>query len=72
MAYDIFKLRSIRDVNSQNRLPLNAFKNGAKHHPQVGSLLIWGEGGEFEETGHVAVVVVVEVHEIKYALLSKM
>jgi glutathionylspermidine amidase/synthetase len=69
MAYDIFELRSVRDVSSQNRLPLNAFKNGAKHHPQVGSLLIWEEGGEFEETGHVAVVV--EVHEDKIRLAEQ-
>ncbi|MBB1387048.1 bifunctional glutathionylspermidine amidase/synthase [Pseudoalteromonas sp. SG45-5] len=69
MAYDIFELRSVRDVSSQNRLPLNAFKNGAKNHPQVGSLLIWEEGGEFEETGHVAVVV--EVHEDKIRLAEQ-
>ncbi|MBB1376684.1 bifunctional glutathionylspermidine amidase/synthase [Pseudoalteromonas sp. SR43-2] len=69
MAYDIFELRSVRDVSSQNRLPLNAFKNGAKHHPQVGSLLIWEEGGEFEETGHVAVIV--EVHEDKIRLAEQ-
>ncbi|WP_405602093.1 MULTISPECIES: bifunctional glutathionylspermidine amidase/synthase [unclassified Pseudoalteromonas] len=69
MAYDIFELRSVRDVSSQNRLPLNAFKNGAKYHPQIGSLLIWEEGGEFEETGHVAVVV--EVHEDKIRLAEQ-
>lgn len=69
MAYDIFELRSVRDVNSQNRLPLQAFKNGVKHHPQVGSLLIWEEGGEFEETGHVAIVV--EVHPDKIRLAEQ-
>ncbi|ASM55071.1 glutathionylspermidine amidase/synthetase [Pseudoalteromonas nigrifaciens] len=69
MAYDIFELRSVREVNSQNRLPLQAFKNGAKHHPQVGSLLIWEEGGEFEETGHVAIVV--EVHPDKIRLAEQ-
>jgi glutathionylspermidine amidase/synthetase len=69
MAYDIFELRSVRDVNSQNRLPLQAFRNGAKHHPDIGSLLIWEEGGEFEETGHVAVVV--EVHKDKIRLAEQ-
>lgn len=69
MAYDIFELRSVRDVNSQTRLPLSAFRNGAKHPPVVGSLLIWEEGGEFEETGHVAVVV--EVHEDKIRLAEQ-
>ncbi|WP_149981791.1 bifunctional glutathionylspermidine amidase/synthase [Pseudoalteromonas rhizosphaerae] len=69
MAYDIFELRSVRDINNQTRLPLQAFRNGAKHHPVVGSLLIWEEGGEFEETGHVAVVV--EVHQDKIRLAEQ-
>ena len=69
MAYDIFELRSVRDVNSQQRLPLHAFRNGSKQHPSVGSLLIWEEGGEFEETGHVAVVV--EVHPDKIRLAEQ-
>ncbi|MEM5549536.1 bifunctional glutathionylspermidine amidase/synthase [Pseudoalteromonas neustonica] len=67
MAYDIFELRSVRDINSQTRLPLHAFRNGAKHHPTVGSLLIWEEGGEFEETGHVAVIVEVHTDKIRLA-----
>jgi glutathionylspermidine amidase/synthetase len=56
MAYDIFSLRSVRDVSSNTRLPLHAFRNGSKRHPEPGSLLIWEDGGEFEETGHVAVI----------------
>ncbi|NMR25766.1 bifunctional glutathionylspermidine amidase/synthase [Pseudoalteromonas sp. NEC-BIFX-2020_015] len=67
MAYDIFELRSVRDINSQTRLPLHAFRNGAKHHPTVGSLLIWEEGGEFEQTGHVAVIVEVHTDKIRLA-----
>ena len=69
MAYDIFELRTVRDISSQQRLPLHAFRNGSKQHPTVGSLLIWEEGGEFEETGHVAVVV--EVHEDKIRLAEQ-
>ena len=56
MAYDIFSLTSVRVVNSDERLPLKSFKNGSKRHPEPGALLIWNEGGEFETTGHVAVV----------------
>ena len=56
MAYDIFDLRSVRDVASNSRLPLHAFRNGSPAHPRPGSLLIWDEGGEFQHTGHVAVV----------------
>ncbi len=47
MAYDIFNLRSVRDIASNTRLPLQAFANGSKRHPQPGSLLIWEQGGEF-------------------------
>ncbi|WP_428033850.1 bifunctional glutathionylspermidine amidase/synthase [Amphritea sp.] len=56
MAYDIFELRTVRDVNANTLLPLNAFANGSQRHPEAGCLLIWKEGGEFEDTGHVAVV----------------
>jgi hypothetical protein len=37
-------------------LPLQAFANGSRRPPLVGSLLIWQKGGEFNETGHVAVI----------------
>ncbi|MGU0055757.1 CHAP domain-containing protein [Enterobacter hormaechei] len=37
-------------------LPLQAFANGSKRAPQAGALLIWQKGGEFHETGHVAVI----------------
>ncbi len=56
MAYDIFELRSVRDIQANSRLPFQAFTNGSRTHPEIGSLLIWEEGGEFEDTGHVAVI----------------
>jgi len=56
MAYEIFELTSVRDLKNNRRLPLKSFPNGSKHHPEPGCLLIWDEGGEFERTGHVAVV----------------
>ncbi|AOW76062.1 glutathionylspermidine synthase [Colwellia sp. PAMC 20917] len=59
MAYEIFNLRSVRDIVNNSELALNAFENGAKRLPEVGSLLIWDEGGEFEETGHVAIITAV-------------
>ncbi|MCB1668054.1 MAG: bifunctional glutathionylspermidine amidase/synthase [Pseudomonadales bacterium] len=67
MAYDIFELRSVRDVKSSSLLPLMAFSNGSKEHPVPGSLLIWKEGGEFEKTGHVAVVTEVFDDRIRIA-----
>ena len=56
MAYDIFRLRTVRRVADGARLPLRSFRNGARRPPEPGALLIWNEGGEFDVTGHVAVV----------------
>ena len=56
MAYDIFRLRHVRVVKDGTLLPLQSFLNGSKHLPEPGALLIWNEGGEFDVTGHVAVV----------------
>jgi glutathionylspermidine amidase/synthetase len=67
MAYDIFRLRSVRDVATGQRLPLHAFRNGSKRHPEPGSLLVWDEGGEFETTGHVAVVTEVTPEFVRVA-----
>ena len=55
MAYDIFEIKSFQGVNEQ-KLPACAFKNGCKRRPEVGALLIWGPVGEFERTGHVAII----------------
>ena len=60
MAYDIFRLRSLRHVASNKVLPLYAFTNGGPRPPEVGGLLVWDEGGMFEETGHVAIITAVE------------
>ena len=57
MAYEIFELTSIRDVRNDRTLPLRSFRNGSRRPPEPGCLLVWDEGGEFERTGHVAVVV---------------
>ena len=56
MAYDIFHLRSVRVISSNELLPLHSFNNGSIRRPEPGCLLIWDEGGEFEKTGHVAIV----------------
>ena len=56
MAYDIFRLRNVRVVADDTLLPLHSFRNGARRPPEPGCLLIWNEGGEFDVTGHVAVV----------------
>ncbi len=56
MAYDIFKLRHVNIVGGNKTLPLQSFNNGSKRAPEPGCMLIWNEGGEFELTGHVAIV----------------
>ncbi|XNM62965.1 hypothetical protein ACLK2H_16880 [Escherichia coli] len=41
MAYEIFSLRYLRQVVNDAILPLQAFANGSRRPPLVGSLLIW-------------------------------
>jgi len=59
MAYDIFRLATVRHIGDNKLLPLRSFKNGAMRPPEPGCLLIWDEGGDFETTGHVAIVTAV-------------
>jgi len=67
MAYEIFELTSVRDVRRNARLPMRSFENGSRRPPEPGCLLVWDEGGEFERTGHVAVVVEVLPHCVRFA-----
>tara|TARA_R110002153_G_scaffold32537_4_gene98451 strand:- start:2049 stop:3908 length:1860 start_codon:yes stop_codon:yes gene_type:complete len=69
MAYDIFRLRDVRDLLNNQTLPLNAFKNGSQRRPEAGCLLMWDQGGEFEETGHVAIIT--EVFEDKIHIIEQ-
>ena len=55
MAYEVFELTSLRDLRTNTRRPLRAFRNGSRRHPEPGCLLVWDEGGEFGEVvGHAA------------------
>ena len=65
MAYDIFKLKSVRHLKSNKKIPLHSFQNGSKRPPEAGCLLIWNEGGEFAITGHVGIVTEVQTKYIK-------
>lgn len=67
MAYEIFSLRYLRQVVNDNILPLQAFANGCERAPAAGALLIWQQGGEFEETGHVAVITQVLKDRVRVA-----
>jgi glutathionylspermidine amidase/synthetase len=67
MAYDIFRLKSVRLIRDNKLLPLHSFRNGSRRHPEPGCLLIWDEGGEFETTGHVAIVTEVTNEYVRLA-----
>ena len=67
MAYEIFNFRHLTHVESGQKLPLHAFKNGSPKRPQPGALLIWEEGGEFEHTGHVAIITEVSDQWVRIA-----
>jgi glutathionylspermidine amidase/synthetase len=67
MAYDIFGLHHVTRVSDEQLLPLHSFRNGALRPPEPGCLLIWSEGGEFEVTGHVAVVTDVLSDRVRFA-----
>lgn len=67
MAFDIFALRHVRRVEDDAILPLYAFANGSLRRPETGALLIWREGGEFEVTGHVAIITEVLEDRIRFA-----
>lgn len=67
MAYEIFSLRFLRQVINDALVPLQAFANGSKKAPEAGALLVWQEGGEFKETGHVAIITEVLADRIRIA-----
>ncbi|MCX9126735.1 CHAP domain-containing protein, partial [Providencia rettgeri] len=67
MAYEIFSLRFLRHVVDDDILPLKAFVNGSPVKPAAGSLLIWDEGGEFNKTGHIAIITKVYDDKVRIA-----
>ncbi|MEZ5571095.1 MAG: bifunctional glutathionylspermidine amidase/synthase [Halioglobus sp.] len=67
MAYDIFRLKYVRVLADQRLLPLHAFENGSRRHPEPGCMLIWNEGGEYHLTGHVAIVTEVFADRVRVA-----
>jgi glutathionylspermidine amidase/synthetase len=61
-AADIFGLRSVRRLSDGARLRMTAHANGSSGAPPVeGALLVWAPEGAFAGTGHVAVVVAVDL-----------
>lgn len=69
MAYEIFGLTHLRTPDGREVAPLKSFRNGSRRPPEVGCMIIWDEGGEFENTGHVAIVT--EVHGDRIAIIEQ-
>ncbi len=67
MAYDIFRLRSVKKLQDNSLLPLHSFKNGSRRRPEPGCLLIFSPIGEFSITGHVAIITEVEDEYVRFA-----
>jgi len=67
MAHDIFRLHHVTRVADDELLPLHSFRNGALRPPEPGCLLIWDDAGEFDVTGHVAVVTEVFDDRVRFA-----
>ena len=67
MAWEIFSLRFLREVVNDNILPLQAFPNGSPRAPVAGALLIWDKGGEFKDTGHVAIITQLHGNKVRIA-----
>ncbi len=65
MAYDIFNLKYVKNIKTNEKLPLKSFLNGAKRVPEPGCLLIWKDIGHFEITGHVAIVTEVSENYVR-------
>ncbi|HET6591823.1 MAG TPA: bifunctional glutathionylspermidine amidase/synthase [Xanthomonadales bacterium] len=67
MAHDIFRLHHVTRVADGELLPLHSFRNGGPRPPEPGCMLIWDDAGEFEVTGHVAIVTEVLDGRIRFA-----
>lgn len=60
IAADIWdKIDHLTEIATNKKLPLESHLNGSKQPPQVGDLLVYAK--EFHNTGHVAVVVDVDI-----------
>jgi glutathionylspermidine amidase/synthetase len=69
MAYDIFNLTFLSNPMTGEKHPLNGYLNHYLVRPQVGSILIWKEGGGYEHTGHVAIIT--QVHEDHVTIIEQ-
>lgn len=67
MAYEIFELQYATRIKDGAQIPWDNIPNGSSPRPVPGSVLIWEEGGEFQKTGHVAIVTEVSDNWVRVA-----
>ena len=67
MAYEIFDMPHAIRVKDEEKIPWTNIPNGSSERPVPGAVLIWNEGGEFQWTGHVAIVVEVSDEWVRVA-----
>ena len=67
MAYEIFDMPHAIRVKDEENIPWTNIPNGSSERPVPGAVLIWNEGGEFQRTGHVAIVVEVSDEWVRVA-----
>jgi hypothetical protein len=67
MAYQIFDLPHAICVRDSSPVAWKAIPNGSSPKPVRGSVMIWTEDGEFERTGHVAIVTDVSDNWVRVA-----
>ena len=56
MAYEIYDIPHATRVRDSSAVAWTAYPNGSAVRPVAGSVILWNEGGEFQWTGHVAIV----------------
>ena len=56
MAYEIYDIPHAMRIRDNSAVQWTAHPNGSKTRPVAGSVMLWHEGGEFQWTGHVAIV----------------
>jgi len=58
-AYELFDHPHAVSVHGKPDVAWDNVENGSATRPQLGSIIIWAQDGDFEASGHVAVVVAV-------------
>ena len=56
-AIDLFQLSTMKDIETNKRIPVKSIRNTSYELPEPGDLIIWKADGPYEITGHVAVAV---------------